>query len=152
MELLLLLGLSCIAWRLLRWLGLIKPKRAQRRTSRDPEFRRRVHAQLYRAQRGHCAGCGAELPARYLEVDHIVPFSKGGRDVIGNYQLLCTPCNRTKGAKSQQQFLAVVQHRGWTVDRPPRDLPAGRRQSGGGCGCLVVLLLALLLYLLASNP
>lgn len=71
---------------------------------------------------------------------------------MGNYQLLCTPCNRAKGAQSQQEFLSVVRSRGWTVDRPPRDLPAGQRQSGRGCGCLLVLFLLLLLYLLASNP
>ena len=103
---------------------------------------------------GHCAGCGAELPARYLEIDHVVPFSRGGRDVMGNYQLLCTPCNRAKGAQSQQEFLSAVRRRGWTVDRPPRDLPAGRRQSGRGCGCLLFLLLFLflLLYVTKIDP
>lgn len=34
-----------------------------------------------------------------MEADHIVPWSKGGRTVIENGQLLCRDCNRRKSAK-----------------------------------------------------
>lgn len=34
-----------------------------------------------------------------LTIDHVVPKSKGGPDNIGNYQLLCEPCNRRKKDK-----------------------------------------------------
>ena len=30
------------------------------------------------------------------ELDHIVPHSRGGQDVIENVQWLCFPCNRAK--------------------------------------------------------
>lgn len=36
-------------------------------------------------------------PGLYLEVDHIIPFSCGGRDELSNYQTLCQDCNRAKG-------------------------------------------------------
>ena len=29
--------------------------------------------------------------------DHIVPKSRGGRDIISNYQTMCEPCNMAKG-------------------------------------------------------
>lgn len=35
-------------------------------------------------------------PNDLMEVDHIVPWSKGGSDEIYNLQPLCRPCNRGK--------------------------------------------------------
>lgn len=37
-----------------------------------------VKARLYREQRGACGGCGCSLAIKLLEVDHIVPKSRGG--------------------------------------------------------------------------
>lgn len=31
--------------------------------------------------------------------DHIVPKSKGGQNIISNYQTMCKPCNEHKGTK-----------------------------------------------------
>ena len=33
-----------------------------------------------------------------IEIDHIIPYSHGGRNHIRNYQLLCKECNRKKGS------------------------------------------------------
>ncbi len=35
----------------------------------------------------------------YLEVDHRVPRSRGGRDDLRNRVLLCSPCNSAEGNK-----------------------------------------------------
>ena len=32
-----------------------------------------------------------------MEGDHIQPWSKGGKTVAENCQMLCVPCNRYKG-------------------------------------------------------
>jgi len=49
-----------------------------------------------------CLQCGVSVAAEphlLLEVDHIVPVSKGGLSTHDNLQTLCWRCNRTKGAK-----------------------------------------------------
>lgn len=35
----------------------------------------------------------------FLEIDHIIPLSKGGSDKVGNKQSLCQKCNNTKSDK-----------------------------------------------------
>lgn len=56
-----------------------------------------------KARDGHaCVLCGAATaiePNLLLEVDHIVPVSKGGLSTPENLQTLCWRCNRSKGAK-----------------------------------------------------
>jgi 5-methylcytosine-specific restriction endonuclease McrA len=48
--------------------------------------------------------CRACLKAGY-ELDHIVPLASGGRTERTNLQLLCMPCNRSKGAKNPTDFM-----------------------------------------------
>lgn len=47
-----------------------------------------------------CQCCGRKGGNGVLmEVDHIIPVSKGGMTVVDNLQTLCWECNRTKGSK-----------------------------------------------------
>ncbi|GAA1874822.1 hypothetical protein GCM10009715_22000 [Paeniglutamicibacter psychrophenolicus] len=49
-----------------------------------------------------CLQCGVSVasePHLLLEVDHIMPVSKGGLSTFENLQTLCWRCNRSKGAK-----------------------------------------------------
>lgn len=49
-----------------------------------------------------CKYCGASQknePNLLLEVDHIIPISKGGLTSVDNLQTLCWRCNRSKGSK-----------------------------------------------------
>ena len=46
-----------------------------------------------------CAGCHQLFFDSELTVDHITPWSKGGRTVLSNAQLLCRVCNSSKGNK-----------------------------------------------------
>lgn len=51
-----------------------------------------------------CKQCGVSVeqePHLLLEIDHIVPVSKGGLTTEDNLQTLCWRCNRSKGAKLQ---------------------------------------------------
>ena len=49
-----------------------------------------------------CQKCGLSINDEknlLLEIDHIIPISKGGMSIEENLQTLCWKCNRTKGAK-----------------------------------------------------
>ena len=61
---------------------------------------------LYGEQDGYCNGCRTHFESRLLEVDHIIATSVGGTDHIDNLQLLCSPCNRTKGNRGQEYLLS----------------------------------------------
>ena len=65
-----------------------------------------------------CAYCGkTDIP---LEIEHIVPKSKGGSNRVSNLTLACTACNRKKGDKPLEQFLS----------RKPELLKRIQKQSG----------------------
>lgn len=42
-----------------------------------------------------CRNCGA---GENLEIDHIYPVARGGDNALDNLQVLCSPCNRSKGS------------------------------------------------------
>jgi HNH endonuclease len=44
-----------------------------------------------------CAYCGERPPKVSLEIDHILPVSKGGSDLHYNLRFLCQHCNRARG-------------------------------------------------------
>ena len=44
-----------------------------------------------------CLSCGREDVK--LTVDHVIPFTKGGGNSVGNVQPLCRSCNSSKGTK-----------------------------------------------------
>ena len=67
-----------------------------------------VKERLFKAQKGLCNGCRNKLDLRHLEVDHVVPKSKGGGDHYENYQLLCGHCNRTKGDRPMEYLRAKI--------------------------------------------
>lgn len=50
-----------------------------------------------------CAYCGQK--GGNLEVDHVIPFSKGGDDTIENLVTACRRCNRQKKDKSVSEFI-----------------------------------------------
>lgn len=52
---------------------------------------------IYNRDGNRCVHCGSR---ENLEVDHIIPISKGGKTVVNNLQTLCHRCNVEKGAKS----------------------------------------------------
>ena len=62
-------------------------------------FSEDIRLAVYEEQGGRCALCGREMDETFMEADHIVPWSRGGRTVRENCQMLCRDCNRRKSAK-----------------------------------------------------
>jgi 5-methylcytosine-specific restriction endonuclease McrA len=79
------------------------------RSTVSPADRREVPLGLRWAvivrDRCRCVLCGRS-PATHvgvsLHVDHVVPFSKGGKTIIENLRTLCDDCNLGKGSKLEE--------------------------------------------------
>lgn len=55
-----------------------------------------IRYRILKEANGRCALCGVTKNERPLDIDHIIPRSKGGKTVYENLQVLCSKCNRTK--------------------------------------------------------
>lgn len=55
-----------------------------------------VRAKVFERDEYRCVRCAA---TEELALDHVYPWSLGGPDTEENLQVLCTPCNSSKGAK-----------------------------------------------------
>jgi hypothetical protein len=62
-------------------------------------FDENTRREVYEQQDGICPNCKKKFDIEFMEADHITPWSKGGRTVKENCQMLCQECNRRKSAK-----------------------------------------------------
>ena len=59
---------------------------------------------------GHeCQYCGGKTGDSILEWEHVRPKSRGGSDSIRNATLSCRTCNKAKGSRTPQEWLALIQ-------------------------------------------
>jgi len=63
---------------------------------------------LLRAK-NRCENCGITNKEKALEVDHIIPRSKGGKDELSNFQALCYTCNSQKSNKDDTHFRKILE-------------------------------------------
>ena len=76
----------------------IKRERATARALRDSPWWKRRRAP------GVCHYCGAQVGAKALTMDHLVPIVRGGRSTKGNLVPACKPCNDAKKHKLPFEF------------------------------------------------
>lgn len=62
-------------------------------------FEQRAISAAYERQKGKCAICGKHFDKQEMHADHIIPWSKGGKTIPENCQMLCRDCNLKKGAQ-----------------------------------------------------
>lgn len=63
-----------------------------------------IRYQVLKESGGRCALCGITKTDSPLDVDHIIPRSRGGSNEKENLQALCIKCNRSKGSKDKTDF------------------------------------------------
>lgn len=87
--------------------------------SRKP-LSKAIRFEVFKRDRFTCQYCGRKAPDVVLEVDHIKPYSKGGKDEIINLVTACRDCNRGKtnrelddssAVRIQRQQLEEIQQR-----------------------------------------
>jgi HNH endonuclease/Protein of unknown function DUF262 len=62
-------------------------------------FDAKTQIKIYEKQKGICPICKKHFPIDAMEADHIIPWSKGGKTLPENCQMLCKMDNRTKSGK-----------------------------------------------------
>jgi len=79
----------------------------QKRVRGKGSYRKSDIVKTYHRQRGECAICSESISDGY-DIDHIIPVSRNGVNTVGNIQLLCPHCNRTKHSKLPIQYKAEL--------------------------------------------
>ena len=81
---------------------------------------KKTRFEVFKRDKFTCQYCGAQAPEVILEIDHIMPVSKGGNNGIMNLITSCRNCNRGKTNKElsddstvkvQKQTLDDIQER-----------------------------------------
>ncbi|MGY2747246.1 HNH endonuclease [Arthrobacter sp. UYCu723] len=57
----------------------------------------RTRYEVLRRDNHACRYCGAKAPGVHLQVDHVIPKSRGGSDDPSNLTAACVGCNQAKG-------------------------------------------------------
>ena len=60
----------------------------------------RMRFAIYERDGWRCRKCGRQTDN--LEIDHIIPISKGGKTTMDNLQTLCARCNKEKGSNTER--------------------------------------------------
>jgi len=97
-----------------------KHSRRAREAGADGFFTPADITHIFQKQDGKCVYCQCELHKKFHR-DHIIAISEGGSNWPSNIQLLCGPCNISKGTKSHDEFVAYRLRNGIFV--PPELLP-----------------------------
>lgn len=63
---------------------------------------------MLKEAKGRCSLCGATKDERPLDVDHIIPKSRGGKTEYPNLQVLCSKCNRSKRNEDTTNFKDIL--------------------------------------------
>jgi hypothetical protein len=61
-------------------------------------------ARVFVAFNRQCAYCHIEIDWRGVSFDHIIPFTRGGQNILGNLAASCMTCQRGKFTKTPEEW------------------------------------------------
>ena len=93
--------------KLLEYVEKRKSKIWQHRRKSTEYISGSIRYEVFKRARYRCELCGIGANEKALEVDHIIPKSKGGQDDISNYQALCYSCNSMKRDRDDTDFREI---------------------------------------------
>lgn len=76
---------------------VVRLTRYERMPTSEVKFTR---SNVYEHFRNKCAYCGNKFSTKELNLDHVIPSSKGGKTTWENIVLACIPCNSRKADKT----------------------------------------------------
>lgn len=82
--------------------------------------RRRRKQTLLQRYGNVCYYCGCVTGKDNLQMDHIIPRSRGGTNAIGNLVLSCPDCNKVKANKFLLPEEVLSRKRGYLEDQSNR--------------------------------
>ncbi|MFQ5851905.1 MAG: HNH endonuclease [Candidatus Binatia bacterium] len=91
------IGLVNQAIRVPRVILLVAYDRVPKRQVRFSRFN------IYARDKCMCQYCGKRLPRHELNLDHVIPRSRGGTSTWENVVCSCQSCNRRKGGRTPQE-------------------------------------------------
>ena len=65
---------------------------------------KRKREEVLRKTNGACFYCGENLNPAVVQIDHVFPQCKGGKNDIENLVPACRSCNSSKGGRSLEKF------------------------------------------------
>ena len=83
-------------------MGTTGPLVGEKWLSRTSVFVERIC--LYKRDRNICAYCGLKFKSYQLTIDHVMPKSRGGKNIWMNAVAACKPCNLAKGALTPEEW------------------------------------------------
>ena len=89
-------------------------KLTEERTTFSDDIKEKLYAEF-----PYCKLCGREMELRDMDLDHIEPRSKGGKDEDSNAQLLCHSCNVIKSNGTMGQALQRLREKGIEIIERP---------------------------------
>lgn len=83
-----------------------RSQRSHKKAEDQREIKLGLRYEVLKRDRFRCVLCGASPATRVgceLQVDHVIPWSKGGKTIAENLRSLCETCNLGKGAKLEAE-------------------------------------------------
>jgi len=81
-----------------------KALRRGRERNAEGRFTKNDLLQILAQQAWRCVACRSDLRESGYHADHILPLARGGSNWPENIQALCPSCNKSKGARTEDEF------------------------------------------------